>query len=469
MISFENDYSTGAHPRILEALAATNLEPTPGYGGDRFCESAAARIRTACDDETADVFFLTGGTQTNAVVISALLAGHEGVIAADTGHIAVHEAGAIEATGHKVLTVPESDGKLRAADVEAYLEAFYADASYTHMVFPGMVFIAHPSELGTLYSLAELEELSALCRRYQIPLYLDGARLAYGLAAPDTDVTLADIARLADAFYIGGTKCGALCGEAVVFPRGGMPRHFLTHAKQHGALLAKGRLLGVQFDTLFTDDLYGEVGRTAAAAADELRRIQKDEKTSAAQRAVRAREIARRDTETLLKKTDAKPQPVKEFVPLKEVQIGQEVVIADLGQTATVTARPDRNGMVEVRAGIMKTKVPLTNLRAPDKMEKRKPAEPRRSTRVQLDKSRKTSMELNLLGYTVDEALNEVDKFLDSGMLRGQSTLYIIHGNGTGALRTAIQKHLRTHKAVKSFRLGRYGEGESGVTVVELK
>ena len=214
MISFENDYSTGAHPRILEALAATNLEPAPGYGSDRFCESVAARIRAACDDETADVFFLTGGTQTNAVVISALLAGHEGVIAADTGHIAVHEAGAIEATGHKVLTVPECDGKLRAADVEAYLQAFYADASFTHMVFPGMVFIAHPSELGTLYSLAELEELSALCRRYDIPLYLDGARLAYGLAAPDTDVSLADIARLTDAFYIGGTKCGALCGSS---------------------------------------------------------------------------------------------------------------------------------------------------------------------------------------------------------------------------------------------------------------
>lgn len=254
MISFENDYSTGAHPRILEALAATNLEPAPGYGSDRFCESVAARIRAACDDETADVFFLTGGTQTNAVVISALLAGHEGVIAADTGHIAVHEAGAIEATGHKVLTVPECDGKLRAADVEAYLQAFYADASFTHMVFPGMVFIAHPSELGTLYSLAELEELSALCRRYDIPLYLDGARLT-------------------DAFYIGGTKCGALCGEAVVFPRGGMPRHFLTHAKQHGALLAKGRLLGVQFDTLFTDRLYDELGRHAIAMADELRRI----------------------------------------------------------------------------------------------------------------------------------------------------------------------------------------------------
>ena len=273
MISFENDYSTGAHPRILETLAATNLEPAPGYGSDRFCESAAARIRAACDDETADVFFLTGGTQTNAVVISALLAGHEGVIAADTGHIAVHEAGAIEATGHKVLTVPECDGKLRAADVEAYLETFYADASYTHMVFPGMVFIAHPSELGTLYSLAELEELSALCRRYDIPLYLDGARLAYGLAAPDTDVSLADIARLTDAFYIGGTKCGALCGEAVVFPRGGMPRHFLTHAKQHGALLAKGRLLGVQFDTLFTDDLYCRIARHANDAADRIREV----------------------------------------------------------------------------------------------------------------------------------------------------------------------------------------------------
>ena len=273
MISFENDYSTGAHPRVLEALAATNLEPAPGYGTDRFCASAAERIRAACADDTADVFFLVGGTQTNAVVISSLLAGYEGVIAADTGHIAAHEAGAIEATGHKVIALPEHDGKLQAAEVEAYLEGFYADANYEHMVFPGMVFIAHPSELGTLYSLAELEELSVVCRRFHIPLYLDGARLSYGLAAPESDVTLPDIARLTDAFYIGGTKCGALCGEAVVFPRGGMPRHFLTHVKQHGALLAKGRLLGVQFDTLFTDGLYGEVGRTAIDAAAELRRI----------------------------------------------------------------------------------------------------------------------------------------------------------------------------------------------------
>ena len=273
MISFENDYSTGAHPRILEALAATNFEPVSGYGTDRFCAGAAERIRAACDDPAADVFFLVGGTQANAVVISSLLAGYEGVIAADTGHIAVHEAGAIEATGHKVIALPECDGKLRAADVAAYLDTFYGDASHDHMVFPGMVFIAHPSELGSLYSLTELEELSALCHRYEIPLYLDGARLAYGLAARNTDVALADIARLCDAFYIGGTKCGALCGEAVVFPRGAMPAHFLTHAKQHGALLAKGRLLGVQFDTLFADGLYGEVGRTAINAAAELRRI----------------------------------------------------------------------------------------------------------------------------------------------------------------------------------------------------
>ena len=217
-------------------------------------------------------------------------------------------------------------------------------------------------------------------------------------------------------------------------------------------------------------DLMQNVQNEAYALTDELRRIQKDEKTNAAQRAVRAREIARKDTETLLKKTDSKPKPTREFVPLKEVQIGQEVLIAELNQLATVTARPDRNGMVEVRAGIMKTKVPLSGLCVPDKMDKRPAREPRRSsTRVQLDKSRKASMEINLLGYTVDEALAEVDKFLDSGMLRGQQTLYIIHGNGTGALRTAIQKHLRTHKAVKSFRPGRYGEGENGVTVVELK
>ena len=216
-------------------------------------------------------------------------------------------------------------------------------------------------------------------------------------------------------------------------------------------------------------DLVQQVQNEAYTLTDELRRIQKDEKASAAQRAQRAREIARKDTEALLKGTESKPAR-KEYVPLKDVQVGQEVVIAELDQTATVMARPDRDGMVEVRAGIMKTKVPLSGLRAPDKLQKRPPREPRRAhTHVQLDKGRKTSMEINLLGYTVEEALAEVDKFLDSGLLRGQQTLYIIHGVGTGALRSAIQKHLRTHKAVKSFRPGRYGEGEAGVTVVELK
>lgn len=273
MLSFENDYSTGAHPRILEALAATNLEPTSGYGTDRFCESAAARIREACEAPEADVFFLTGGTQTNAVVLSALTPSWAGVVAADTGHISVHEAGAIEATGHKILTLPEHDGKLSPAEVEAYLEAFFADANHEHMVFPGAVFVSHPSELGTLYTLAELEALRATCDRFAIPLYLDGARLGYGLAAHGTDVTLPDIARLADAFYIGGTKVGALCGEAVVFPRGNMPAHFVTHVKQHGALLAKGRLLGVQFDTLFTDGLYSDIARNAIERADDLKRV----------------------------------------------------------------------------------------------------------------------------------------------------------------------------------------------------
>ena len=273
MISFENDYSTGAHPRILEALAATNFEPASGYGTDCFCESAAARIREACETPDADVFFLTGGTQTNAVVLSAITPSWAGVVAADTGHISVHEAGAIEATGHKVLTLPERHGKLVPAEVEAYLEAFFADGNHEHMVFPGAVFISHPSELGTLYTLAELEALRAVCDRFAIPLYLDGARLGYGLAAHGTDVTLPDIARLVDAFYIGGTKVGALCGEAVVFPRGNMPAHFLTHVKQHGALLAKGRLLGVQFDTLFTDNLYEEIASNAIERADDLKRI----------------------------------------------------------------------------------------------------------------------------------------------------------------------------------------------------
>ena len=212
------------------------------------------------------------------------------------------------------------------------------------------------------------------------------------------------------------------------------------------------------------------VQNEAYALTDELRKLQKEEKLSASQRALRAREIARKDTERILSRTEKAPAAEKNYVPLKEVSIGQEVVIAELNQLATVTARPDRDGLVEVRAGILKTKVPLNGLRAPDKMQKTpKRQPPRAHTRLQLDHDRKASMELNLLGYTVEEALAETDKFIDGAVLRGQQTVYIIHGKGTGALRAAIQKHLRTHRNVKSFRLGRYGEGETGVTVVELK
>ena len=273
MLSFECDYNTGAHPMILEALVRTNMEPCPGYGNDKFTESAREKMRAACGREDADVRFLTGGTQTNRIVIDSMLKNYEGVIAATTGHISAHEAGAIEASGHKVLTVPSYDGKLKAADAEALISAFYADGAHEHMVFPGMIYISHPTEYGTLYTKAEIEEISALCRRYDIPLFLDGARLGYGLESRESDVTLQDIARLCDVFYIGGTKVGALCGEAVVFTHNNAPKHFFTTVKQNGALLAKGRLLGVQFDTLFTDDLYLEISRNAIDRAEDLKRL----------------------------------------------------------------------------------------------------------------------------------------------------------------------------------------------------
>ena len=273
MLSFECDYNIGAHPRILEALVYTNMEAEPGYGNDSYTARAKEKIRTACGRADADVRFLVGGTQTNRIVIDSMLESYQGVIAATTGHISAHEAGAIEASGHKVLTVPGYDGKLRAADVESLIERFYADGSYEHMVFPGMLYISHPTEYGTLYTKAELTELSELCHRYEIPLFLDGARLGYGLMSRDTDVTLADIAELCDVFYIGGTKVGALCGEAVVFTRGNAPRHFFSIIKQNGALLAKGRLLGIQFDTLFTDGLYFEISKNAIDRAEDLKRI----------------------------------------------------------------------------------------------------------------------------------------------------------------------------------------------------
>lgn len=272
-LSFVCDYSEGAHPRILERLSETNFIPQPGYGLDEYTLQARLKIAEACGCPDASVFFLTGGTQTNQTVISSLLRSWEGVVAAETGHVALHEAGAIEYSGHKVLTVPGHAGKVCAQEVETLLKTFYADANHEHMVFPGMVYISFSTEYGTIYSRSELQELHQLCQRYQIPLYLDGARLAYGLAAEGCDLTIKDIAALTDVFYIGGTKVGALCGEAVVFPRGNAPVHFLTQIKQRGALMAKGRLNGIQFDTLFTDGLYFSLGRHAVEMARQLRKV----------------------------------------------------------------------------------------------------------------------------------------------------------------------------------------------------
>ena len=271
MIHFDSDYMAGAHPEILEALVRTNLEHTAGYGNDPYTAEAKALIRKAVGVEDAQVFFLVGGTQTNATVIDGILARHEGVVAADSGHIAVHESGAIEASGHKVLTLPHHEGKLRAEEVERYIEDFYADETYPHMVAPGMVYISQPTEYGTIYSLAELEALGAVCRKHAIPLYIDGARLGYGLKAEGADFTLKDVARIADVFYIGGTKVGALFGEAVVVTNPKLLRNLFPLVKQHGALLAKGRLLGLQFGVLFRDGLYERIGEKAVKHAITIR------------------------------------------------------------------------------------------------------------------------------------------------------------------------------------------------------
>lgn len=273
MISFENDYSNGAHPLVLQRLVETNGEQTFPYGFDRFCEEAKEKIKAACDDDDAVIFFLAGGTQTNATVIDSFLYQYEGVIAIDTGHINVHEAGAIEFTEHKIITIQGHNGKMRAADLNKYLEDFKHDGNNAHSVFPGLVYITFPTELGTLYSAAELDAIYDVCRKNRLPLYVDGARLGYGLMAPGNDITLPYLARHCDAFYIGGTKIGALCGEAVVFTHNNAHRHFFTIQKQHGALMAKGRLLGVQFDALFTDGLYFDISRHAIDMAMKMREI----------------------------------------------------------------------------------------------------------------------------------------------------------------------------------------------------
>lgn len=271
MLHFDCDYMEGAHPEVMRRLLETNLEQTPGYGCDPHTERARELIRQACGASQAEVHFLVGGTQTNATVIDGLLRRHEGVLAAESGHINVHEAGAIEAAGHKVLTLPSHEGKVRAEEVDRWIEEFYRDETWPHMVAPGMLYLSHPTEFGTLYTLSEMEAIHAVCQRYSIPLYLDGARLSYALASEENTLTLRDIARLCEVFYIGGTKTGLLFGEAVVITRPELLPHFFTLVKQHGALLAKGRLLGVQFETLFTEELYLRIARQAISTARRLK------------------------------------------------------------------------------------------------------------------------------------------------------------------------------------------------------
>lgn len=271
-LAFASDYMEGTHPQILKRLVETNMQHFTGYGMDDISESARDKIRAACEAPDAEVYFLVGGTQANATMIDAALRSYQGVIAANTGHISTHEAGAIELGGHKVLTLPQNNGKISAEQIRGCIEGYWQDDNHEHTVMPGLVYLSQPTEYGTLYSLEELTQISAVCHANNVALYVDGARLAYALACPDNDVTLPDLASLCDAFYIGGTKCSALFGEAVVIPRRGFIPHLFTIIKQHGALLAKGWVAGLQFDTLFTDDLYFKVGKNAMDAANRIRK-----------------------------------------------------------------------------------------------------------------------------------------------------------------------------------------------------
>lgn len=276
MIHLESDYNNGAHPVVLQHLLSTNTERTQSYGDDLFSQQARTSIRLACQAPQAEIYFLAGGTQTNATMIDSVLRPYEGVLCPDTAHINVHEAGAVEFTGHKVIPFTAQEGKLNPDELRSWLRTFFADPTAEHMVRPGMVYITLPTELGTLYTASELTTLHDICHEYGLLLYIDGARLAYGLAA-SPDVTLPLLARLADIFYIGGTKCGALCGEAVVFPKGNPPAHILSLIKQHGALLAKSRVVGVQFQALFSQDqgsaLYLTLGEQAILLARRLRHL----------------------------------------------------------------------------------------------------------------------------------------------------------------------------------------------------
>lgn len=270
-ILFQCDYNEGAHPEIMERLWETNMEQTVGYGEDEYCAEAAFYIRKACGNDNLAVHFLVGGTQTNVTVIDAALRSHQGVLSAVTGHINIHETGAVEACGHKILGLPSTDGKITAAQIDEAYTNHIMDSSFEHMVQPKMVYLSNPTELGTIYSKHELTAISQVCRRHNLYLFMDGARLGYGLAAPDNDLTLSDIGPLCDVFYIGGTKVGALFGEAVVIKNEELKRDFRYFIKQKGGMLAKGRLLGIQFSTLFKDNLYEEISRHAIMMAEKLR------------------------------------------------------------------------------------------------------------------------------------------------------------------------------------------------------
>ncbi len=273
MISFECDYNNGAHPKVLENLVRYNdARPTP-YGFDEYSERAKHRIREAIGMPDAQIFFLTGGTQTNATTIDSMLYQYEGVICVGSGHINVHEAGAVEFTEHKIITIPDKEGKMEAKTLNKYLDDFCHDGNRDHAVHPGLVYITFPTELGTLYSTQELDSIYQVCQHYNIPLYIDGARLGYGLMAEGNDVSLPYLARHCDVFYIGGTKIGALCGEAVVFTNRRAHKHFFSIQKQHGAVIAKGALIGLQFEALFTDDLYFNLSRHAIDMALQMKRI----------------------------------------------------------------------------------------------------------------------------------------------------------------------------------------------------
>jgi len=271
MIRFECDYAEGAHPKILELLTRTNMEQTPGYSVDEYCNKAREIIKKLCDSDSSEVHFFVGGTQANTVVIESILRPHQGVISADTGHINVHETGAIEATGHKVLSVASEDGKITAEQVREVHSSHFGDANPEHTVQPGMVYISNPTENGTLYSKQELTELSEACRSLGLPLFLDGARMGYGLMAEGNDLTLSDIAKLCDVFYIGGTKVGALFGEALVITEPSLRKDFRYMIKQHGGLLAKGRLLGLQFIALLEDGLYFSISEHADRLAMKIK------------------------------------------------------------------------------------------------------------------------------------------------------------------------------------------------------